>query len=146
MKSIFSKSWNSSKQPRKQRKFLANAPLHIKRNFLSAHLSPELRKKYLFRSFNVKKGDKVKIMRGQNKGTEDKVSNINVKTQKVYLEKLQVTKTDGNVVKIPIKCSNLMIIDLDLSDKKRKAKLESKLSKNKTKTKKADSKTAKNNK
>ena len=33
MKSIFSKSWVSSKQPRKQRKYRYNAPDHIKKKF-----------------------------------------------------------------------------------------------------------------
>ena len=126
MKSKFSKLWNSSVQPRKQRKFLANAPLHIKRRLISSHLPPELRKKYLFRSFGLKVGDKVKIMRGQHKGTEDKVSKVDTKSQKVYLEKVQITRTDGNVVHTPFKSSNLMIIELNLSDKRRKLKLESK--------------------
>ena len=31
-----------SKQPRKQRKFLYNAPLHVRRKIMSAHLSKEL--------------------------------------------------------------------------------------------------------
>ena len=128
MKSKFSKTWNSSKQPRKQRKFIANAPLHIKGKFLSAHLSPELRKKYLFRSIRLRTGDKVRVMRGSNKGKEVKVVDIDVKLGKVYLDKIEVTRTDGNVAKIPFNPSNLMIIDLNLNDKKRKLKIESKLS------------------
>ena len=50
MKRKFSKSWKSSKQPRKQRKYSANAPLHLKRKLLSVNLSKELRKKYGKRS------------------------------------------------------------------------------------------------
>jgi len=34
MKKIFSTHWKASKQPRKQRKYRAKAPLHIKRKFL----------------------------------------------------------------------------------------------------------------
>ena len=41
----FSKSWVSSKKPGKQRKYRINAPLNIKRKFLSVHLSKELREK-----------------------------------------------------------------------------------------------------
>ena len=42
MKKIFSKHWKSSKQPRKQRKYRAKAPLHIKRKLLNVNLSKEL--------------------------------------------------------------------------------------------------------
>ena len=126
MKSKFSIKWNSSKQPRKQRKYRYNAPLHIKGKFVSTHLSPELRKKYNFRSLRLKTGDKVKIMRGQYKGKEEKVIEIDLRRSKVYLDKIIVTRIDGNTSKIPFKASNLMITDLDLSDKKRKQKIESK--------------------
>jgi len=129
MKSKFSIKWNSSKQPRKQRKYRYNAPLHIKGKFVSAHLSPELRKKYNFRSLRLKTGDKVKIMRGQYKGKEEKVIEIDLRRSKVYLDKIIVTRIDGNTSKIPFKASNLMITDLDLSDKKRKQKIESKINK-----------------
>ncbi len=124
MKSIFSKSWNSSVQPRKQRKFLANAPLHIKSKQLNAHLSKELRSKYNTRSIRIRVGDKVRILRGKHKGTETKVADVDIKSAKVYLDKLEITRTDGNVTKIPFHASNLLIIDLNLTDKKRKQKLD----------------------
>ena len=60
MSQQFSTTWNASKQPRKQRKYRYNAPLHTKQKFLQVHLSPELRKKYSLRNILVKKGDKVK--------------------------------------------------------------------------------------
>ena len=62
MKSKFNKNWNSSVQPRKQRKFLFNAPNHIKRKLLSAHLSKDLRKKYNTRAIEVIKNDEVKTL------------------------------------------------------------------------------------
>ena len=46
MKSIFSLSWIRSKQPRKQRKYRHNAPLHIKKKFISVNFTKELREKY----------------------------------------------------------------------------------------------------
>jgi large subunit ribosomal protein L24 len=125
MKSKFSSTWKSSKQPRKQRKYIYEAPLHIKEKLISSHLSPELREKHGTRSIRIRTGDRVKILRGQNKNKEDKVVEVNLKKQKVYLEKIQTTRVDGTTVKIPFNCSNLMIIDLNLTDKKRKLKLES---------------------
>ncbi len=95
MKTIFSKTWNKSKQPRKQRKFAANAPFHIQGKFLNSALSKDLRKKYGRRSLRLRTGDKVKVMRGNYKGQEHKVQSVNVTRQKVYLEKVEITKKDG---------------------------------------------------
>ena len=55
MKKTHSTKWKASKQPRKQRKYRFNAPLHISGKFLSTHLSPELREVYKRRSIRVKK-------------------------------------------------------------------------------------------
>lgn len=52
-----------SKQPRKQRKARYNAPLHIRHKFMSAALSDELRDKYGKRSFPLRKGDTVRVVR-----------------------------------------------------------------------------------
>ena len=129
MKSKFSNSWKSSKQPRKQRKYVYNAPLHVQGKLVRAHVSPELRKKYEFRSFRLRTGDKIRVMRGKYKGREEKVIEVNLKKQTIYLDKVTITRTDGNIARIPFKPSNLMIIDFNMSDKKRKAKLESKAKK-----------------
>ena len=118
MKKEFSKEWKASSQPRKQRKFLAKAPLHIKRKQLNANLSKELRSKY-GRSLILKKGDKVKIMRGKHKGKSGKITKIIVKRLKIYIEGIQTKKQDGSKVDVPIRASNLQIKELNLEDKKR---------------------------
>ena len=69
----FSTAWKSSSKPKKQKKYLLNAPLHLKHHFVQVHLSKELRKKYNRRSISVRKGDKVKVMRGSFKKHEGKV-------------------------------------------------------------------------
>jgi len=112
-------------QPRKQRKYQYNAPLHIKSHFLHAHLSKELRKKYGIRSFRVKTGDKVLVLRGQFKKLEGKVERVDTKKTCIYVTKAEVTKKDGSKAKVPIHPSNIQIIDLAL-DKTRQAKLEKK--------------------
>lgn len=119
MKAKFSKQWKSSKQPRKQRKYVANAPLHLKGKMLSSHLNKDLRIKYKTRSVPLRVGDKVKVLRGNHKGEEQKVERINKKRQKVYLEKLEFTKKDGSKATRPFSASNLMIMSLDMDDKKR---------------------------
>ena len=119
MKSKFSTSWNSSTKPRKQRKFRANAPLHIKHKFLNVNLSKMLRKKYGKRSLPLKKGDDVLIMRGSSKKKKAKVVSINLKKSLVSLEGMQRTKKDGTKVAILFHPSSLQIQELELKDSKR---------------------------
>jgi len=119
MKKIWSKDWKKSKQTRKQRKYRYNAPLHVKQNFMSSHLSKELKTKYNIRSLTLRKGDKVKILRGNFKGKSGKVDKVNIKDEKIYIEGLMVDKKDGTKVNRPIHPSNLMIVELNLDDKKR---------------------------
>lgn len=115
----WSSTWKSSKQPTKQRKYLRNAPKHVQGAQLGSHLSPDLRKKYNKRAIRVRKGDKVKVMIGTFKGKTGKVDRIDTKKQRVFISGIEVLKKDGSKAMYPIKPSNLMIQDLDLSDKRR---------------------------
>lgn len=119
MKSKFNKSWGSSKQPRKQRKFRANAPNHIKRKFMSAALDKPLREKYGRRSVEVKKGDDVKIMRGKFKGKHGKVGTVDVKNTRIQIEGAQRGKKGGEKVETWFHPSKVKIITLSENDKKR---------------------------
>ena len=119
MKTKFSRSWKSSKQPRKQRKYIANAPLHIKQKFVSSHLSKDLRTRYKTRSIVLKKGDKVKVFRGQFKGKVGEVNRVDLKKTLAYVDGIEITKRDGTKVFKPIHPSNLMIQELNLGDRKR---------------------------
>jgi large subunit ribosomal protein L24 len=119
MKRKFSTHWNSSTQPRKQRKYAANAPLHLKKKLLTANLSKELRKKHNRRNIVAKKGDTVKIMKGKFKNKHGKIISIDVKTSKIKIEGIMVKKQDGSKVGVKIHPSNLQIIELNLEDKRR---------------------------
>lgn|SRR3989344_1260934 len=119
MKKLFSTHWKSSKQPRKQRKYLAKAPLHIKHKFLGAHLSRELRKQYKIKTLPVRKEDEVIIKRGQFKGVKGKIEHVDLKKTRIHIANAQITKKDGNKVFYPIHPSNVIIIGLNLKDKKR---------------------------
>lgn len=115
-----------SKQPRKQRKFIHNAPLHKRNKLMAAALSSELQSQYDKRSIPVRVGDTVKVMRGNFKDHEGKVEKIDLKQYKVMVEGVIIKKPDGNQVYSPIHPSNLMIIELDLSDDERNDILERK--------------------
>lgn len=114
-----------SKKPSKQRERLFNAPLHRRVKIMSVHLSPELREKYSKRSFPIRTGDKVRILRGDNKNVEGKVTKIDRTHYKVFVENVVRETQKGEKNPIPIHYSNMMIIDLDLSDPRRKEKIES---------------------
>ena len=119
MKKDFSVSWKSSKQPRKQRKYRYNAPLHIKQKFMKSHLSKELRKKYSKRAAILRKGDNVKIIKGQFKGKTGKVDFITIKKGFVYVTGVEVIKKDGSKANYPLNPSNIIITELNIDDKKR---------------------------
>jgi large subunit ribosomal protein L24 len=119
MKKKFSLSWKASSRPGKQRKYKANAPLHLKRKLLSCNLSKDLRKKYLIRNVPVRKGDTVKILRGKFKKKEGKVTEVYLKLSKLVVEGIQVKKQDGSKANIKLQPSNVQIISLNLDDKKR---------------------------
>jgi len=119
MKTKFSKTWNSSKQPRKQVKFRANAPNHIKRTFMGSTLDKELRKKYGVRNIEVRKGDEVKVMRGKFKGKQGKVGDVDIKNTRVQIDGIQRSKAGGEKLITWFHPSNIKIIILDEKDKKR---------------------------
>ena len=118
MKSIFSIQWLSSIQPRKQRKFRANAPLHIKGSFLSAKLSKELQEKRKTRSVRVRTGDKVKVLRGQFKGKTGTVDRVDINKERIYVSGVETVKKEGGKVPYPLHASNVMITSL-AQDKRR---------------------------
>lgn len=122
----FSKSWKSSKKPKKQRKYRYNAPQNIRHKMMSAPLSKDLRKKYGKRNIPIRKGDRVKIKTGQFKKIIGKIERVNLKKLKVYIEGAQLTKRDGTKALYPIDPSNIMVMELNLDDKRRKKVLERK--------------------
>ena len=124
MEKKFSLSWKASKQPRKQRKYVANAPIHLKRKMLSSNLSKELRKRFGKRSVSIRKGDIVKILRGKFKGKTGKIIEIKTKNSKIYIEGIQIKKRDGSKVNVKLNSSNLQIITLNDEDKKRNISLQ----------------------
>ncbi len=93
---------------------------------MNCHLSKELIKKYSRRSLRIRKGDTVKILRGQFKGKTGKVMKIDLKKSRVNIENIQQIRRDGTKSFYPINVTNVVITTLDLSDKKRKMKLEGK--------------------
>jgi large subunit ribosomal protein L24 len=117
----------TSTKARKQRKARANAPLHKKRRMVSAHLDSALMKEYNVRSVAVRKGDTVRVIRGDKdfKVSEAKVASVDLKNLKLIIENVTVPKADGTQKPKPVDPSNVLLTKLDLSDPWRKEKLDS---------------------
>ena len=113
-------------KPTKQRKKLFQAPDHIRYKLFSAPLSPELRTSHGVKTLPVRSGDSVRIMRGGQKGFEGKITNVDRKKYRIYVEGLTSEKVDGTTVFVPMHPSKVMITRLSLDDKWRKRILERK--------------------
>ncbi len=117
----------SSKQPRKQRLAHYTAPYHRRHREMSAPIDRGLRERQLSRGFMypraipVRKGDRVMIVRGEGKtGSASKIAKIDRKARKVYVEGFTYFKSDGTELQRPIDASNLVIINPDWSDVRRR--------------------------
>jgi len=105
----------NSKEPiqaRKQRKKRFCAPLHRCGHFLHSHLSKELREKLKKRALRVRKGDKVKIVRGKFRKKEGKVIDVDLNKKKIFIEGITQRKARGQEAFVPIDPSNVVIISL----------------------------------
>ena len=117
----------SSKQPRKQRLARYTAPYHRRHREMSSPIDKGLRERQLSRGFMyprampVKKGDRVMIVRGEGKSkSATAVSLVDRKARKVYVEGFTYFKSDGTELQRPIDASNLVIINPDWSDIRRR--------------------------
>ena len=133
MESKFSLSWLRSKQPRKQRKFIANASLHKRRKMMSIHFNAELKKKYNKRNFPARVGDRVKVLRGQFKGTIGEIEKVDTTNYRLHVKGVEHKKSEGRTSFYPIHPSNVVAISLKLDDKKRQKAIERKGDQKKTK-------------
>ena len=97
---------------------------HIRSKQLGATLSKDLREKYGKRNTRVVKGDTIRVMRGEFKGIDGKVTQISTEKSGVAVEGIKREKLKGGNVDIYIHTSNVMITGLNLDDKWRQSRLE----------------------
>lgn len=119
-------------KPKKQRRMLFQAPDHVRHKHLAAPLSSELRASHGVKSIPVRTGDTVRIMRGDFKGFEGKITRIDIKDYRVYVEGLKREKVDGTAIFASIHPSKVMITKLNLEDRWRKEVLKRKKEAQKT--------------
>ncbi|RLI11822.1 50S ribosomal protein L24, partial [Candidatus Bathyarchaeota archaeon] len=71
-------------------------------------------------------GDTVRILRGDYKDYEGKVTRVDRKKYRVYVDGVTREKADGTTIPVPIHHSKVEIIKLNMDDKWRKKMLERK--------------------
>ncbi len=89
-----------------------------------SQLSTELRERHGKRSVRPRVGDTVKIVRGEFKDIEGKVTKVDPKAGSVNVEGVTREKLKGGTAPVPIPSSNVVVTALVLDDKERKKKLE----------------------
>ena len=91
---------------------------------LGSALSKDLQKKYGKRSVRTVEGDSVKIVRGEFKGVDGKISEVSTQKNSVAIEGIKKEKTKGDKFDVYIHTSNLVVTALNTDDKLRMSKLE----------------------
>ena len=110
-------------QPRKQHKMLHEAPSHVRSKLFSAPLSSTLKDTHRVSSIPIRTGDTVRIMRGDKKGVEGKVTKVDRSKYRLFVEGITREKVDGTAIQVPIHPSKVMITNLNLDDKRRRESL-----------------------
>jgi len=114
-----------TEQPSKQRTRTRRAPLHERHSQVRATLAEDLREEYGQRSVRINEGDTVEVMRGDFAGEENSVVNVDLREVVVHVEDVTLETADGEELPRPLEPSNLRVTDLDLSDDRRRERLES---------------------
>lgn len=112
------------KDPGKNRMRLFTSPNHRRQKVLAAVLSPNLKGEYGIRSLPIRRGDTVVVRRGDRTLQEGKVSRVDPKRSRVFVENIKRERADGREVLIPLRPESLTITKLELDDKWRKKILE----------------------
>ncbi len=114
-----------SSKPRKQRKHRYTAPLHIRKHFMHAHISKDAASKSSVKrkSAQISRGDTVKIMSGSRKGKTGKVSKVDTTKGLIFIDGIARKNAKGRELQIPIRPSAVYITELNMTDKRRAAKL-----------------------
>ena len=94
---------------------------------MSSPIDKGLRERQLSRGFMyprampVKKGDRVMIVRGEGKSkSATRIAKVDRKARKIYVEGFTYFKSDGTELQRPIDASNVVIINPDWSDMRRR--------------------------
>jgi len=100
------------------------------RHGVSAPLSKELLREHRVGRLGVRKGDTVTVTRGNFRGVEGKITRVDAKSGKVYVEGVSREKADGTARPIAIDASKVVLRQVVLDDTRRKDIVERRVSMN----------------
>ncbi len=114
-------------KPTKVRNYqIYRATMATRNKQLGSPLSKDLQKRYGKRSIRVILGDTVKVMRGEYRGIDGKISKVSIADNSVAIEGVKKEKSKGEKFDVLIRSTNVVITNLNLDDHWRKTKLEGK--------------------
>ena len=106
-----------------RKRMLYTASKHLLSKQLGSHLAKDLKEKHHCKSMRVIEGDSVKVLRGEFKGIEGKVTRVSTEKRGIAIEGIKREKLKGGNVDIFIHPSNVVITSLNLEDKWRQNRL-----------------------
>ncbi|TFF88635.1 MAG: 50S ribosomal protein L24 [Promethearchaeota archaeon] len=112
-----------TKSPSKNRKRRYSAPNHRRKKFFQAKLIDDLRAEHGIRRMSIREGDHVLVIRGEFKDVEGKVSKIDRKNIRLYIEGVQIEKTGGASYDYAIRPSDVVISKINLKKDKYRKKI-----------------------
>ncbi len=95
------------------------APKHKRQKMMTVRLSEELQEEYGRKSFSVRKGDTVELLRGDFKGHKGKIERVNLKRGRLHIEGVTGQKADGSDRFYPVHPSNVRVVKMEMKDEKR---------------------------
>ncbi len=112
-------------KPTKVRNYqIYRATMATRSKQLGSPLSKDLQKRYGKRSMRVVLGDTVKVMRGEYRAVDGKISKVSIADNSVAIEGVKKEKSKGEKFDVLIRSTNVVITNLNLDDHWRKTKLE----------------------
>ncbi len=111
-------------QQSKMRKLVHCPPNNRLSSKIRATIAHEQREKYGIRSVRIRRDDRVRVLRGEYKGVEGKITKIYTESGRINIEGVTREKISGGSIPIKIHASNVMVTSLNLDDQWRRKKLE----------------------
>jgi large subunit ribosomal protein L26e len=112
-------SFKTSSKRRTNRKKFYKADSNQKRIFMSSKLEKNLREIHKLKTIPLRKGDEVKILRGDEKGKIGKIVQLSRKGIFIYINTITYKKMKGDENYLPIHPSNVEILNLILTPERK---------------------------
>jgi len=112
-----------TKSPSKNRKRMYQAPNHQRNKFFNAKLISDLQEELGIKRLSIRKGDHVMVIKGEFKGVEGKVIDVDRKKLFIYIDGVQIEKAGGASYNRPIRPWDVIITKVNLKKDKYRRKI-----------------------